>query len=313
MRRQPVNPKDMHEYIFDATLLALQCDPTQNCFFASLSLLRSASGKSTLLRLIAGVERPSGGRVTVNGRASSSSESLPGGPPWASMGAPPALDDVVVGGDDDGRRDSVQPVILRGKPDFDDSLTAAERIHRVGLDTVARCSDSRTGGEKALRPPRAVGANDGGRSNRTSSSAAAPPLLETLAGDFASILLSREQRASRPSGLSPSGQHLLGIACGCMMSVSNSMAMRNNNAADVDAGACDGVRYPILLLDELFDAEHPDTVEKCRNGLLDLIERGGVVISATHRPRYFASMRSRTVTLSGGRVLAVDSSGARFS
>ena len=71
---------------------------------------------------------------------------------------------------DDGRRgDSVQPVILRGKPDFDDSLTAAERIHRVGLDTVARCnSDSRTGGERAPHP-----------------------LLEALAGDFASMLLSR--------------------------------------------------------------------------------------------------------------------------
>ena len=64
------------------------------------------------------------------------------------------------------------------------------------------------------------------------------------------------------------------------------------------------IHYPILLLDELFDTEASVTVEKCSTGILNFVHAGGVVISATHRPTYFHSMVSRTVTLSGGKVLS---------
>ena len=73
--------------------------------------------------------------------------------------------------------------------------------------------------------------------------------------------------------------------------------------SNIDNIAKNGLHYPILLFDELFDTEHPSTVENCSRGILNLIDAGSVVISATHRPGYFHSMSSRTVTFSGGKVL----------
>lgn len=240
---------------------------------------RSASGKSTLLRLLAGMELPSEGCVSINsyqslGRAGQ----MPGTPTFAKMGLP-----APTGESNDAFSCGVRPVILDGKPDFDSSLTVMEWIVQAGLDTVHQC-----------RREWKCGVGDDGDIK---------PTLRALAADVASLLtLTQEQCNSVPTDLSPSGEYLFGIACSCMMSIAPSIAVPS--ASLHDEVARDGVHYPILLFDELFDTEHPSTVDKCRRGILNLIDAGAVVVSATHRPGFFEGMATRTVTLSGGKVLS---------
>lgn len=229
---------------------------------------RSASGKSTILRLIAGMELATYGKVSINGQSISDLDDegdkentkreivkgvASGMPPWIKTGQP--------------LQAFVQPVILEGKPDFDNSLSVMERIVEMGFDAVRRYDES---------------------VNKDT--------LECLARDFVTLLGLDEQCSLSPLKLSPSEQYLFSIACGCMVSVAPSINKRHN---DDDSS----IPYPILLLDELFDTEVPGTVEKCNKGITNLIECGAVVISATHRPNYFKGMSTRVVTLSGGKVL----------
>ena len=209
---------------------------------------RSASGKSTILRLIAGMELPTQGCVSINGHKIT--QLLDGSksrmPSWIKVGKIPQSSE------------KPQPVILDGKPDFDDSLTVLERILKMSSgDNMAQS--------------------------------------ELLANDFVNLLGLDGQRSLLPSELSPTEQYLFSIACACMVSVTPAIKEHNDNHS--------GIPYPILLLDELFDTEVPSTVEKCNKGITNLIESGAVLISATHRPNYWAGMSKRIVTLSGGKVL----------
>lgn len=88
---------------------------------------RSASGKSTILRLIAGMELPTRGCVAINGHKIT--ELLHDGeemasrmPNWLKVGKVPQTSV------------TSQPVILDGKADFDDSLTVLERIINMRPD-----------------------------------------------------------------------------------------------------------------------------------------------------------------------------------
>ena len=232
---------------------------------------QSASGKSTLLRLLAGLECPMHGFVSLNGSRFAGVGQMAGTSSWIDMG-------ICTSG--------IQPVILKAKPDFDDTLSVIDRIVQVGLDTIFKCNR--------------VWKDDEFREEKDEE-AATTELCSTLAEDFASLLtLSDEQCSSVPSELSPSAEYLFGIACGCMMSVAPSIISILQSKKEEDPV---DIHYPILLLDELFDTEASSTVEKCSTGILNFIHAGGVVISATHRPTYFHSMVSRTVTLSGGKVL----------
>ena len=212
---------------------------------------RSASGKSTILRLIAGLELPTQGCISINGQKitrllDAESNCIATTLSWMKIGSIPESNVVS------------QPVILDGKADFDDSKTVLERIIQIGS------------GEEVAE-------------------------LKILASDIVKLLEIDAQAGLIQSKLSPSEQYLFSIACACMASLAPAIAEQNNESC--------GVRYPILLLDELFDTEVPSTVEKCSNGIKNLIDSGGVVISATHRPNYFKSLSSRVVTLSGGKVL----------
>ena len=245
----------------------------------SVTLLvgRSASGKSTLLRLLAGMELPTGGRIHINGQMLGGDAGygvMSGMPSWVKMGLPVATENECF---------MPQPVILQGKPDFDNKQSVLECIVQSGFDTIDRCN-------KDLKNKLILEEEED----------TITPLLRSLAKDFATLLtISNEQLTSSPSVLSPSGEYLFGIACGCMMSIAPSLvAMQATNSS---SESC--INSPILLLDELFDTEHPSTVEKCIGGILGLINAGAVVISATHRPGYFEGMSTRTVTLSGGKVL----------
>jgi len=207
----------------------------------------------------------------------------------------------------------VHPVILSGKPDFDDSLSVLERIVQLGIDATQQCKNQQNMQQK--------------RSSKENqpTEEATTKVIQTLARDFASLLtLTREQCDEVPSELSPSGQYLFALACGCIVSVAPSVAsMLDNNDIHSKGNSSDkdnhntndttndilpdlvrsGIHYPILLLDELFDTEHSSIVQTCGEGMLSLIRHGGVVISATHKPEFFSNVAKRRVTLSGGKVL----------
>ena len=83
---------------------------------------RSASGKSTILRLLAGIESPNKGRMLINGQHMSvSGESRRTVTSWMKVGCPLT---------------APQPVILEGKPHFDNSKTVFERIVQMGRDAT---------------------------------------------------------------------------------------------------------------------------------------------------------------------------------
>jgi len=253
---------------------------------------RSGSGKSTLLRLLSGIECPNAdGCIVVNGQtmpsASKKTGMMPGLPSWVKMGIPQLQSPSGIGqGEKIEAHAAIQPVILEGKPDFDDSQSVLERIVQVGKDAVSRF-EKYAGREQQQR------------------SDATTIMLHILAEDVASILTLTSKQNCRPSELSPSGQYLFGIACGCIMSMAPSVAASCNSIYNGkgENGDYVGVHYPILLLDELFDTEHPNIVESCSNGMLNLIRVGGVILSATHRPGHFRGISSRTITLSSGKVL----------
>ena len=174
------------------------------------------------------------------------------------------------------------PVIIEGKPDFDNSKTVLERIVQMGNDaTKYHCKSSLA----------------------TSANAEKSSLIQQLAIHFANMLtISEEQQSCRPGDLSPSNQFLFGIACCCMVSIAPAVSTAFDIGNDV-AEQSISIPCPIILFDELFDAEASSTVDKCRLGILNLIREGGIVVSVTHKPMYFMDMACRRVTLSSGKVL----------
>lgn len=223
---------------------------------------RSASGKSTLLQLMAGMESPTSGSLYINCHKVDDTMKMP-------MSV----------------EQGTTPVILAEKPDLnnDNTRSVIEWIQYFGLDNIDQCN-------------RAWKIDNGGESKEEETK----EIIQSLAEDFALILtLSKEQCSSPPSELTPSGQYLFGIAAACITSVAPSIVIQQNT----EAAPLNSIHYPIILLDELFDTEHSSTVEKCSEGIMNLIQAGGVVISATHKPTYFTDIASRIVTLSGGRVL----------
>jgi len=147
---------------------------------------RSASGKSTILRLIAGMEMPTQGCVSINGQkvtqlhdgeAKGVASSMP---TWIKVGKIPQSSELP------------QPVILDGKPDFDDSLPVLERIIQMAPDD-----------------------------NMAQS--------KLLANDFVNLLGLDGQCSLLPSELSPSEQYLFSIACASMASVAPAIKEHNDN------------------------------------------------------------------------------------
>jgi ABC-type sugar transport system ATPase subunit len=233
----------------------------------------SASGKSTILRLLAGIESPAEGRILINGQEiKNRDEGERKSPYWLKVGSTftQSQSEAVA-----------QPVILENKPDFNNSKTVLQRIVQMGHDAVQyHCNIE----------------NVECRENEIRDK-----LLQRVALEFAELLTISKEQQFKPSELSPSKQFLFAMACGCMVSIAPSIAALGDNAATKVS-----VQYPILLFDELFDTETSGTLDKCKSGICNLIEKGGVVVSVTHRTTYFMDMGCRCVTMSGGKVL-VDS------
>ncbi|KAL3776038.1 hypothetical protein HJC23_009664 [Cyclotella cryptica] len=238
---------------------------------------RSASGKSTILRLLAGLDSPAEGRLFINGNEVKVEDAPRRDiPSWMKVGSSFASSSIQTGG-------LVQPVIIEGKPDFVSSKTVLERMYHMGRDAV----------QHNFKKQDLEGKYDDERDR----------LLQKLALEFAKLLqLTEEQYSGSPSDLSPSGQFLFGIACACMVSVAPSVTVLDlNDSTNIQSIS---LPCPILLFDELFDSEHSTTLDKCKAGITNLIQSGGVVVSVTHRPLYFMNMASRRITMSGGKVLA---------
>ncbi|KAL3765286.1 hypothetical protein ACHAWO_000951 [Cyclotella atomus] len=232
---------------------------------------RSASGKSTILRLLAGIESPTQGGILINGKEiiQVDNEGKRKVPTWMKVGLSNTYSAQAV----------AQPVILESKPDFDKSQTVIQRIVQMGSEAADYYCPA-------------------------ASSERRKTLIQKLAIEFAQLLtITKEQQSCRPVDLSPSSQFLFAIACGCMVSIAPAVAAIDS--MDINSTTDQGVSipYPIILFDELFDTEASSTVDKCKAGILNLVDRGGVVISVTHRPVYFTEMSRRCVTLSGGKIL----------
>lgn len=157
----------------------------------SLLVGRSASGKSTILRLIAGMELPTQGCVSINGQTTAqlldgeaTTGVASGMPSWIKVGKIPHCS-------------AVQPVILDGKSDFDDSLSVMQRIIQMG------------GPDEYMAQ------------------------LEVLARDFVNLLGLNEECSLLPSQLSLSEQYLFSIACACILSVAPAIKKINDDGSGI--------------------------------------------------------------------------------
>uniref|UniRef100_A0A7S4JNS6 AAA+ ATPase domain-containing protein n=1 Tax=Odontella aurita TaxID=265563 RepID=A0A7S4JNS6_9STRA len=175
-----------------------------------------------------------------------------------------------------------QPVTLDRKPDvFGDARPIWERIVEAGLKA----------GERGKGGP------------------VKTDVARALASTFAFILgLNEDELRSAAANLNPSSVFLFGLACGCMESSCKSLLVlvpaETSGVTMSLVRKSTGVPFPIILLDELFDFEHPSVVARCSSGLDRLAKRGAAVVVATHKPHHWESLKDRNVvTLSGGRIL----------
>ena len=204
---------------------------------------RSASGKSTLLRIISGQEEPLSGSLCINSQK--------------------------IYQEKDNQERTAQPVTIDSKPDcYDDNFNVLDRIMQAGYKSLSFSKEK------------------------------VPIILNDLAIEFATLLGLKGQLSKNPSELTPSGQYLFGLCCACMESSCHSLNLEEALNQDVVSICC-----PILLLDELMDAEHPDIAKTVGKGLLKLTSTGAIVIAATHRPQHLKSVADRIITLSSGKVL----------
>ena len=138
----------------------------------------------------------------------------------------------------------------------------------------------------------------------SSSTILAMDRMEHALHDFALVVeLSISELNGKPSALSPSSQFLATLICGSLKSILMQLRSNNENYTSLF--------YPILCLDELFDAEHSSVTQKVGRGLQRLTELGGVVLVATHKPTPLHEKVNRIITLSGGKLLRDESRKSR--
>mmetsp|Transcript_14824 Transcript_14824/g.22449 ORF Transcript_14824/g.22449 Transcript_14824/m.22449 type:complete len:328 (+) Transcript_14824:41-1024(+) len=223
---------------------------------------RSASGKSTYLRLLAMVEHPVSGNLFLNENEYSLRDTKEESSVSESLAERIHKDP--------------KPIIIDSKPDcFDSRLSTLERI----LASVPE--------------PRSIECRERFTDDEMNE------LKQCVAMKFCEVMgLKEEQYLSTPDDLTPSQQYLFGLVCACMESSFENISMNSDKVVKIPC--------PILLLDELLDKETYDVASKVGRALLSLTEMGGVVIAATHRPQHLTAAAKRTITLSSGRVLAVE-------
>ena len=235
---------------------------------SGLSLLvgRSASGKSTLLRILAQMEEPKSGQMVLNGSSCFMHNQQKG---ENSHGIEMSMNEASV---------APKPIIIDAKPDcFDTKSSLFQRI----LECIPEFSidfQKQEVNQQQLES-----------------------LKENVVCEYAQILgFTLDQIHSyTPSDLTPSQQYLFGLVCSSVeSSFAANLKLNEDNVLEIPR--------PILLLDELLDKETSGVANKVGDRLLNLTEKGGIVIAATHRPQFLTGVAERVVTLSSGKVLKVE-------
>ncbi len=160
---------------------------------------RSASGKSTLLRLLALLERPVSGNLFLNGnKYSYSFQSKEGTKAKASFV--------------DKTHAIPKPVIIDSKPDcFDNRSSIIQRI--LDLTPEPHCIESL----------------------KVNNAEEMKKLKQNVVERFSDIVgLQKEQLySSKPSNLTPSQQYLFGVVCACMESSFVNLSINTENVVEI--------------------------------------------------------------------------------
>eukprot|EP00980_Cylindrotheca_fusiformis_P000139 scaffold24_cov128-Cylindrotheca_fusiformis.AAC.12 len=117
---------------------------------------------------------------------------------------------------------------------------------------------------------------------------------EKLVNELSNVL---DLRLAEPgSDLSPSESYRCAIAEACLQS------MLLNCEQTVEHTSFPA---PILLMDEWMDSETGAVIQKVQSSLLNLVDRGALVISITHKPQlYKMDDKIRRISLNRGRILS---------
>jgi ABC-type transport system involved in cytochrome bd biosynthesis fused ATPase/permease subunit len=229
--RKLTSSEPRREYAIENVSLSLNSDFT-------LLVGNSSSGKSTLLKLVAGQEPPVSGRILTSLVNNENTKLSPS-----------------------------NPVILEERPVYSNEQRSLNEILKgTILELVSTDLAKELEGSPLL-----------------------PELSDLLD-------LSLEQKGLN---FSPSESYRCCIAVACL----NSMLYNYEE----NSKRCHSLPAPILLLDEWLDTETSTVVQKVQSSLLELVAKGAIVISITHKPKLYKMEESiRRITLSTGRILSTN-------
>jgi len=252
---------------------------------SELLLLTGASdcGKSALLKLVAGSEQPVEGSVTV--------QSLPQASSSHNAATPPP-----------------QPIYLDQRPTADSIRTVGQILRNELAKLCSKGTSSSSSQQAALW--------------QDVSHALTDKLCHCL--DLSKILLDSPEWMDQTttSQLTTSEHYRLQLLIACLQSCMGNMVADAKAEADLVLAAADcsttqsttnkgrssistiSFPAPVLLLDEWMDTETTTVVQAVQHSLVQLVDHGAVVLSATHKADRWKTPYSRIILSRGQLVLS---------
>jgi ABC-type cobalamin transport system ATPase subunit len=268
-------------YALENVTLSLCCQESSGSSGVTLLVGASGSGKSVLLRLLAGVEIPTWGAVQINGRkltytktsrnvrapTKHSSENLH----WGSK----TIVGTYLNGQSHER--NIQPVIIDRYYQKDACSASNSRPLKTVEGYLMKLGRDYFNGE--LNQDDEI-------------------VLSILIQKITSIA---GISSCQLPDLSVSNQLLFRIACACVESVLPALSLPSQGTS---RDLC--VFGPVLLLDEFLDSESTVVAQRVGRGLHSLCLAGAAVVIATHKPNHFTAdsriVVKQKITLVGGRI-----------